>query len=42
MTQKKTEEIIEGLQEEVARLTALVEQLKSEIHAANLERFKRD
>ena len=42
MTQKKTEEIIKGLQEEVARLTALVEQLKSEIHTANLERYKHD
>ena len=42
MIQKKTEEIIKGLQEEVARLTALIEQLKSEIHTANLERCRRD
>ena len=42
MIQKKTDEIIKGLQEEVARLTALIEQLKSEIHTANLERFRRD
>jgi hypothetical protein len=42
MTQKKTDEIIKGLQEEVARLTALIEQLKSEIHTANLERFRHD
>ena len=42
MTQKKTEEIINNLLDEVARLTALIEQLKSEIHTANLERFKRD
>lgn len=42
MTQKKTDEIIKGLQEEVARLTALIEQLKSELHTANLERFRHD
>jgi hypothetical protein len=42
MTQKKTDKIIKDLQEEVARLTALIEQLKSEIHTANLERFKHD
>jgi hypothetical protein len=42
MIQKKSEQIIKDLQDEVARLTALIEQLKSEIHTANLERFKRD
>jgi hypothetical protein len=38
MTQKKTDEIIKGLQEEVARLTALIEQLKSEIHTFRMVR----
>ena len=42
MTQKKSEEIVNGLLDEIARLTALIEQLKSEIHTANLERFKYD
>ena len=42
MIQKKSEQIIKDLQEEVARLTSLVEQLKSEIYTANLERFRRD
>ena len=42
MTQKKSEEIVDGLLDEIARLTALIEQLKSEIHTANLERFKHD
>ena len=42
MTQKKTDEIIKGLQEEVARLTTVIEQLKSELHTANLERYKHD
>ena len=42
MTQKKTEEMVNGLLDEIARLTALIEQLKSEIHTANLERFKHD
>ena len=42
MTQKKTEEIFNNLLDEIARLTALIEQLKSELHTANLERFKRD
>jgi hypothetical protein len=42
MTQKKTDEIVNGLLDEIARLTALIEQLKSELHTANLERFKHD
>lgn len=42
MIQKKSEQIIKDLQDEVARLTALIEQLKSEIYTANLERFRRD
>jgi hypothetical protein len=42
MTQKKTEEMVNGLLDEIARLTALIEQLKSELHTANLERFKHD
>jgi len=42
MTQKKTDEMVNGLLDEIARLTALIEQLKSEIHTANLERFKHD
>ena len=42
MTQKKTEEIVNGLLDEIARLTALIEQLKSELHTANLERYKHD
>ncbi len=42
MTQKKTEEIINNLLDEISSLKALIEQLKSEIHTANLERFKRD
>ena len=42
MTQKRTEEIVNGLLDEIARLNALIEQLKSEIHTANLERFKHD
>jgi len=42
MTQKKTEEIINNLLDEISSLKALIEQLKSEIHTANLERFRRD
>jgi hypothetical protein len=42
MTQKKTDEIINNLLDEISSLKALIEQLKSEIHTANLERFKRD
>lgn len=42
MTQKKNEEIVNRLLEEIARLTALIEQLKSEIYTANLERFRHD
>jgi len=42
MTQKKTDEMVNGLLDEIARLTALIEQLKSEIHTANLERYKHD
>jgi hypothetical protein len=42
MTQKKTDEMVNGLLDEIARLTALIEQLKSELHTANLERFKHD
>jgi len=42
MTQKKSEEMVNGLLDEIARLTALIEQLKSELHTANLERFKHD
>lgn len=42
MIQKKTEEMINELLDEISRLNALIEQLKAEIHTANLERFKRD
>ena len=42
MTQKKTEEIINNLLDEISSLKVLIEQLKSEIHTANLERFRRD
>ena len=42
MTQKKTEEIVNGLLDEIARLTTLIEQLKSELQTANLERYKHD
>jgi|APGre2960657404_1045060.scaffolds.fasta_scaffold296102_2 hypothetical protein len=42
MTQKKTDEMVNGLLDEIARLNALIEQLKSEIHTANLERYKHD
>lgn len=42
MTQKKTEEIIKSLLEEVATLMATIEQLKGELHTANLERYKHD
>ena len=42
MTQKKTDKIIKDLQEEVERLNALIQQLRSEIHTANLERYKHD
>ncbi len=42
MIQKKSEQIIKDLRDEVARLTALIEQLKAEIYTANLERFRRD
>jgi hypothetical protein len=42
MTQKKTDEIINNLLDEISSLKALIEQLKSEIHTANLERFRRD
>jgi hypothetical protein len=42
MTQKKTEEIINNLLDEISSLKALIEQLKSEIHTANLERFRHD
>ena len=42
MTQKKTDEMVDGLLDEIASLKALIEQLKSEIHTANLERFRRD
>ena len=42
MTQKKTDKIIKDLQEEVERLNSLVQQLRSEIHTANLERYKHD
>jgi hypothetical protein len=42
MTQKKTDEMVNGLLDEIARLNALIEQLKGEIHTANLERYKHD
>ena len=42
MTQKKTDEIINNLLDEISSLEALIEQLKSEIHTANLERFRHD
>lgn len=42
MTQKKTEEMVDGLLDEIARLTTVIEQLKSELHTANLERYKHD
>jgi len=42
MIPKKIEEIIDGLLDEISRLKAVIEQLKSEIHTANLERFKND
>lgn len=37
-----TDKIVNDLLEEIARLRALVEQLKSELHTANLERYKND
>ena len=42
MTQKKTDKIIKDLQEEVERLNSLIQQLRSEVYTANIERFKRD
>ena len=42
MTQKKTDEMVDGLLDEIARLTTLIEQLKSELYTANLERYKHD
>ena len=42
MIQKKTDEIINNLLDEISSLKALIEQLKSEIHTANLERFRHD
>jgi hypothetical protein len=42
MTLKKTDETVNGLLDEIARLNALIEQLKGEIHTANLERYKHD
>jgi prefoldin subunit 5 len=41
MTQKN-DETIKGLQEEIERLHSLIQQLRSEIHTANLERYKHD
>ena len=42
MTQKKTDEMVDGLLDEIARLTTVIEQLKSELYTANLERYKHD
>jgi hypothetical protein len=42
MTQKKIDQMVNDLLDEIARLNALIEQLKGEIHIANLERFKHD
>lgn len=42
MTQKKTEELIRALLQEISSLKMVVEQLRSELHTANLERYKHD
>jgi len=37
-----TDKIVNDLLDEIARLRALIEQLKSELHTANTERYKHD
>jgi hypothetical protein len=37
-----TDKMVNDLLDEIARLRALIEQLKSELHTANIERYKHD
>lgn len=42
MIQILTDKMVNDLLDEIARLRALIEQLKSELHTANIERYKHD
>lgn len=42
MIQILTDKMVNDLLDEIARLRALIEQLKSELHTATIERYKHD